>query len=65
MVFCFWVFWCWVFFDEFVCNFDKVLEFVFIVGGIVEVFEDVLEGGFEDGNVILLWVWCNWVNWFV
>lgn len=43
---------------------DKALESALTAGGIAEVFEDVLEGGFEDGNVTLLRAWRNRANRF-
>ncbi len=64
MAFRFWAFRRWVFPDEFARNPDKALESALTAGGIAEVFEDVLEGGFEDGNVTLLRAWRNRANRF-
>ncbi len=69
MAFRFWAFRRWVFPDQFARNPDKALESALTAGGIAEVFEDAIEGGFErdveqgldeglrNGNVTLLRAW--------
>lgn len=59
MAFRFWAFRRWVFPDQFAREPDKALESALTAGGIAEIFEDALEGGFKEGNVTLLRSWRN------
>ncbi|BBC16737.1 hypothetical protein JK2ML_0734 [Mycobacterium leprae Kyoto-2] len=59
MAFRFWAFRRWVFPDAFARNPEKTLESALTAGGIAEVFEDAIDGVFEDFGDALLRAWRN------